>query len=81
MEEQGISVLSVLETSGGDPAPLTSLLSRAGTLVVEARPGSVMSAFGAVVTPSFFLVGADGRIKGKGLTTEEALPAVAAARG
>ena len=82
LEERGISVLSVLETTpGADPAPLKDLLSRAGTLVVEQKPGSVKAAFGAKVTPSFFLLGADGRIEGKGLTLEEALPAVAAARG
>jgi thiol-disulfide isomerase/thioredoxin len=82
LADADVATVAVLATGPGeDGGELVGILTKVGTLVVERRPGAVMDAFGAQITPSYFLVDATGRIERKGLTWEECLPAVPVGHG
>jgi peroxiredoxin len=74
----GFQVLPVLTPDGAGPGGagqeggLRELLAGAGRLVVDAQ-GALPRAFGVPATPSYFAVGPDGRITGKGLSLAECL--------
>lgn len=75
---EGTQVVSVLMLMGGardgdGPDGLRDLLASAGHLVVEDGVGALATSFEARATPSYFAVGPDRRITGKGLTLTDCL--------
>lgn len=75
---EGTQVLSVLllmgnTRDGAGADGLRDLLAGAGHLVVEDGVGALATSFEARATPSYFAVGPDRRISGKGLTLAECL--------
>lgn len=75
LAEQGLQVVPVLMERGapGDKSAVRDLLRRAGPLVVENGDRGLAAVFGTRATPSYFTVGPDLRITGKGLTLAECL--------
>jgi peroxiredoxin len=74
---EGVQVLPVLMTNGsgqddGELDSLRELLAGTGRLVVDGE-GALARAFAVQATPSYFTVGPDGRVTGKGLRLAESL--------
>jgi len=73
---EGVQVLPVLTPDGQGDAEregrLRELLAGAGRLVVDGE-GALPRAFAVRATPSYFAVGPDGRVTGKGLSLAECL--------
>lgn len=57
-------------------ADMHTALVKAGVLVTEPRPGPVATAFRVKATPSYVLVGADGRVLASGYSVDECLTAL-----
>ena len=74
---EGVQVLPVLMVKGSDQDEpgrdgLRELLAGTGRLVVDGE-GALASAFAIHATPSYFAIGPDGRVTGKGLRVAETL--------
>jgi peroxiredoxin len=74
---EGVQVLPVLMANGSDRDEaerdgLLELLAGTGRLVVDGE-GALAGAFAVRATPSYFTVGPDGRVTGKGLRLAESL--------
>lgn len=78
---EGVDVVPVLtldEVGAIDGAAegMRADLARAGGLITESRPGPVAGAFKVKATPSYVLVGPDGRVLTSGYTVDECLAAL-----
>jgi peroxiredoxin len=74
---KGVQVLPVLTPDGAglgdaEQGRLRELLAGTGRLVVDGE-GALPRAFAVQATPSYFAVGPDGRVTGKGLSLAESL--------
>jgi peroxiredoxin len=75
-----VQVLSVLTSSDLDEEDLDQralrdLLAESSRLVVDDE-GAIARAFAVIATPSYFTVGADGRVSGKGLSLADSLAGI-----
>jgi thiol-disulfide isomerase/thioredoxin len=75
LAEQGLQVVPVLMENGSprEGSAVRELLGLTGRLVVENGTGGLAAVFATRATPSYFAVGPDRRITGKGLTLGECL--------
>ena len=70
---RGLRVVPVLMSEGDDADGMARLLEAAGPLITEVHQGPVARAFQALATPSYVLVGADGRVAARGGRLEDCL--------
>ncbi|WP_034260896.1 TlpA family protein disulfide reductase [Actinospica robiniae] len=78
---EGVEVVPVLTMDevgalDGVAESMRADLAKAGTLITEPRPGPVVSAFQIRATPSYVLVGPDGKVLTSGYTVDECLAAL-----
>jgi thiol-disulfide isomerase/thioredoxin len=75
---EGVGVVPVLTLDEvgeieGAAEDMRAVLAKAGTLITEPRPGPVVTAFRVKATPSYVLVGSDGRVLTSGYSVDECL--------
>ncbi|MEO3746636.1 TlpA disulfide reductase family protein [Plantactinospora sp. B5E13] len=69
----GVRVVSVLTTGEGQTDELAPTLGKAGLVVTEDSPSTLMATFQVQGTPSFVMFGADGRLSARGHDLGEVL--------
>jgi Redoxin len=70
----GVGVRPILTiVDAATPGDLLEVLAAAGPVLTEPRTGPIAAAFGVRATPTYVLVGADGRVQAKGHTIDDCL--------